>query len=85
MVISFAFTNCLDSERRSFGSLFLLPLAQAETDRRARNLQLGRVYALWGDNVKAKSAYDAFFTLWKDAGPGISVLKQAKADYAELQ
>jgi hypothetical protein len=43
------------------------------------------VYAFSGDNVKAKSAYDAFFTLWKDADPGISVLKQAKADYAKLQ
>jgi tetratricopeptide (TPR) repeat protein len=49
------------------------------------HLQLGRVYAFSGDNVKAKSAYDAFFTLWKDADPGISVLKQAKADYAKLQ
>ena len=49
------------------------------------HLQLGRVYAFSGDKVKAKSAYDAFFTLWKDADPGISVLKQAKADYAKLQ
>jgi tetratricopeptide (TPR) repeat protein len=49
------------------------------------HLQLGRVYAFSGDNVKAKSAYDAFFTLWRDADPGISVLKQAKADYAKLQ
>ena len=49
------------------------------------HLQLGRVYAFSGDNVKAKSAYDAFFTLWKDADPGIPVLKQAKADYAKLQ
>jgi tetratricopeptide (TPR) repeat protein len=49
------------------------------------HLQLGRAFELSGDKVKAKSAYDAFFTLWKDADPGISVLKQAKADYAKLQ
>src|SRR6202011_3583323 len=47
------------------------------------HLQLGRVYAFSGDNVKAKSAYDAFFTLWKDADPGISVPKKAKADQAK--
>ncbi|HLH42265.1 MAG TPA: protein kinase [Bryobacteraceae bacterium] len=49
------------------------------------HLQLGRVYAFSGDKGKAKSAYDAFFTLWKDADPGIPVLKQAKAEYAKLQ
>ena len=48
-------------------------------------LQLGRAYALSGDIVKAKSAYDAFLTLWKDADPSIPILKQAKAEYAKLQ
>jgi Tfp pilus assembly protein PilF/predicted Ser/Thr protein kinase len=48
------------------------------------HLQLGRVYRLSGDNAKAKSAYQAFFTLWKDADSGIPVLKQAKAEYARL-
>jgi hypothetical protein len=32
-----------------------------------------------------KAAYQDFFSLWKDADPGISVLKQAKAEYAKLQ
>jgi hypothetical protein len=27
----------------------------------------------------------AFLTLWKDADPDIPILKQAKAEYAELQ
>jgi eukaryotic-like serine/threonine-protein kinase len=26
-----------------------------------------------------------FFTLWKDGGPDIPILKQAKAEYAKLQ
>ena len=49
------------------------------------HLQLGRAYALLGDKTKAKSAYQDFFTLWKDADPDISILEQAKAEYAKLQ
>ena len=35
--------------------------------------------------VRALAAYKDFLTLWKDADPDIPVLKQAKAEYAELQ
>jgi eukaryotic-like serine/threonine-protein kinase len=49
------------------------------------HLGLGRAYVLQGDTVKAKAAYQDFFTLWKDADPDIPVLQQAKADYAKLQ
>jgi eukaryotic-like serine/threonine-protein kinase len=38
-----------------------------------------------GDTGKVKVAYREFLTLWKDADPDISVLKQAKAEYARLQ
>ena len=48
-------------------------------------MHLGRAYALSGDNAKAKSAYESFLTLWKDADPDIPILKQAKAEYAKLQ
>jgi tetratricopeptide (TPR) repeat protein len=48
-------------------------------------LQLGRAFVLQGDNTKARTAYQDFLTLWKDADPDIPVLKQAKAEYAELQ
>jgi tetratricopeptide (TPR) repeat protein len=47
-------------------------------------LQLGRAYALSGDKIKAKTAYQDFLTLWKDADPDIPILKQAKAEYAKL-
>jgi len=47
-------------------------------------LQLGRAYVLAGDNARAKSAYQDFFILWKDADPGVPILKQAKAEYARL-
>jgi eukaryotic-like serine/threonine-protein kinase len=49
------------------------------------HLQLGKAYAFGGDNAKAKSAYDAFFTLWKDAEPDNPILRQAKAEYARLR
>jgi eukaryotic-like serine/threonine-protein kinase len=48
------------------------------------HLQLGRVFALSGDKAKAKAAYGAFLTLWKDADPDIPILKSAKAEYAKL-
>jgi len=47
-------------------------------------LQLGRAFALTGDKAKAKTAYENFFTLWKDADPDVPILKQARAEYAKL-
>jgi eukaryotic-like serine/threonine-protein kinase len=49
------------------------------------HLQLGRAYALSDDVTKAKSAYQDFLTLWKDADRNIPVLVQAQAEYANLQ
>jgi eukaryotic-like serine/threonine-protein kinase len=49
------------------------------------HLQLGRAYALMGDNTKARSAYQDFFSLWRDADPDIPVLQQARAEYAKLR
>lgn len=49
------------------------------------HLQLGRAYALSGETMKAKAAYQDFLNLWKDADPGIPVLKEAKQEYAKLQ
>jgi eukaryotic-like serine/threonine-protein kinase len=36
------------------------------------------------ENARAKSAYQDFITLWKDADPDVPILKQAKAEYASL-
>jgi tetratricopeptide (TPR) repeat protein len=49
------------------------------------HLQLARAYAISGDTAKAKSAYQDFLTLWKDADPDIPILKEAKAESAKLQ
>jgi predicted Zn-dependent protease len=48
-------------------------------------LGLARAYALQGDTAKARAAYQDFLGLWKDADPGIPILKEAKAEYAKLQ
>jgi eukaryotic-like serine/threonine-protein kinase len=49
------------------------------------HVQIGRAYAMTGDTVKAKAAYQDFFSLWKDADNDIPILKQAKAEYAKLK
>jgi serine/threonine protein kinase/tetratricopeptide (TPR) repeat protein len=48
-------------------------------------LQLGRARAEAGDAAGARTAYQDFFALWKDADPDIPILKEAKAEYAKLQ
>ena len=37
------------------------------------------------DTAKARAEYRDFLALWKDADPEISILKQAKAEYAKPQ
>jgi serine/threonine protein kinase/tetratricopeptide (TPR) repeat protein len=49
------------------------------------HLQLARARALAGDGSGARTAYQDFFALWKDADPDIPILKEAKAEYGKLQ
>jgi hypothetical protein len=49
------------------------------------HLGLGRACAVSGDSTKAKTAYQDFFALWKNADPDVPILKEAKAEYAKLQ
>ena len=53
--------------------------------RALAHLGLGRAFVLQGDLVRARAAYQDFFTLWKDADPDVPVLRQAKAEYVKLQ
>jgi eukaryotic-like serine/threonine-protein kinase len=48
-------------------------------------LGLARGYTMQGNSAKARSGYQDFFTLWKDADANIPILKEAKAEYAKLQ
>jgi eukaryotic-like serine/threonine-protein kinase len=47
--------------------------------------QLARALALSGDTEQARSAYEGFFALWKDADPDISILQQFRSEYAKLR
>ncbi len=47
-------------------------------------LQIGRAFALSGDKAKAKTAYQDFLALWKDADPDIPVFREARAELAKL-
>jgi tetratricopeptide (TPR) repeat protein len=49
------------------------------------HLGLGRARALSGDTAGARTAYQDFFGLWKDAEPDIPILRDAKTEYAKLQ
>jgi len=46
---------------------------------------LARAYVMDGDTAKARKSYQDFFATWKDADPGLPLLKAAKAEYAKLQ
>jgi len=48
-------------------------------------LGLGRAYALQDQTAKARTAYQDFLALWKDADPDIPILKQAKEEYEKLR
>jgi tetratricopeptide (TPR) repeat protein len=48
-------------------------------------LGLACAYAMQGDTMKARTAYQDFLAVWKDADPDVPVLQQAKAEYASLQ
>jgi predicted Zn-dependent protease len=69
------FQKILDHRGLSALSEFL-PLAQ---------LNLGRAYALQGDTAKARTTYQDFFAVWKDADADVPVLVAAKAEYAKLK
>ena len=47
-------------------------------------LGLARAYSAQADREKSRKAYDEFFATWKDADPGIPILRQAKAEYSKL-
>jgi hypothetical protein len=51
------------------------------------HLQIGRSFALSGDKTKAKTAYQDFLMLWKDADPDIPIpiLVQARKEYDNLK
>jgi tetratricopeptide (TPR) repeat protein len=68
------FQKILES-RGIVGNCWSAPLA---------HLGIARAQAINGNFTASHSAYQEFFTLWKDADADIPILKQAKAEYAKL-
>jgi eukaryotic-like serine/threonine-protein kinase len=48
-------------------------------------LNLARAYVIEGDKTKARTAYQDFFAVWKDADPDVPVLREAHAEYDKIQ
>ena len=48
-------------------------------------LGLARSYALQGREAESRRAYEAFFTLWKDADRDLPILMKARREYQELR
>jgi hypothetical protein len=48
-------------------------------------LGLARSNVLSGDVSKARTSYQDFLAIWKDADPDVPILKQARAEYGKLQ
>jgi tetratricopeptide (TPR) repeat protein len=48
-------------------------------------LELARAYRMDGDSAKAKTAYEVFLALWKDADRGVPVLLEARRESAGIR
>jgi eukaryotic-like serine/threonine-protein kinase len=48
-------------------------------------LILARAYAMQGDKVHSRMAYQDLLAIWKDADPDLPVVHEAKAEYAKVQ
>jgi Tfp pilus assembly protein PilF len=59
-------------------------IVQTEPIGSLAQLGLARAYVLQGDNAQAKTSYQDFLKLWKDADSNLLILKQAQAESAKL-
>jgi len=75
----------VDAARQFQKVLSLRALDPADPLLSLSQLGLARAFALQGDKEKARTAYQDFLALWKDADADVPLLKQAKAEYAKLQ
>jgi hypothetical protein len=49
------------------------------------HLELGRAYVQLGETERARTPYEDFLSLWKDADRDTPALRLAQAEYAKLQ
>jgi serine/threonine protein kinase/tetratricopeptide (TPR) repeat protein len=60
-------------------------IAPAAPEHSLAKLGLGRAYGLTGEAAKAKTAYQDFLSLWKDADPDVPLLREAKSEYEKVK
>jgi tetratricopeptide (TPR) repeat protein len=48
------------------------------------HVQMGRALALLGESDRARSSYQTFLALWKDADPDVPLLDRARDEFAQL-
>jgi len=65
--------------------LDLRPVASFDIIGSVAHLGLARAYAMQGDKVHSRTAYQDFLALMKDADAGLPMVKEAKAEYAKVQ
>jgi serine/threonine protein kinase/tetratricopeptide (TPR) repeat protein len=53
-------------------------------DQPLARISLALAYAMTGDKVRARKAYEDFFEFWKRADPDVPLLLQVRAEYAKL-
>ncbi len=74
-----------DAAREFQAVLALRNFAFTDASLPFAQLGLARAYTAVGNKEKARTAYQDFFSLWDKADPDLTVLKQARAEYAKLQ
>ena len=78
----------MDNAIASYEQMLLqtdLPLGWEPQQRwLAARYTLAMDYSARGENQKAKETLGAFLNLWKDADPGLPLVRQAKSAYAKL-
>ncbi|HZP07175.1 MAG TPA: winged helix-turn-helix domain-containing protein [Terracidiphilus sp.] len=77
------FRKITDHEGASWGATWVYPNWGQYYALSYLGMARGRAQA--GQSVQAKEAFDKFFALWKSADNDLPILKQAKAEYAQLQ
>ncbi len=77
------FRKILDHKGASWGSTWLYPNWGLYYS--ISYLRLAQASALAGDTARARKAFQDFFTLWNDADSDIPILKQARAESAQLR
>jgi hypothetical protein len=60
-------------------------ISEEKVSEALRSQGRGRAQALGGSTNAARTSYQQFFALWKDADPGVPILKSARAEFAKLK